>query len=93
MGVQHTIEQHEGGEHGNPLMPLLFSLGIHNALAEVWQHLEPGECLFAYLDDVYVSSSLGRTRELYNMLETTLRAQAGIQLHKDTHVECCRGAP
>ena len=79
--VQHTIEQHEGGEQGDPLMPLLFSLGIHDALAEVQQHLQPGECLFAYLDDVYVLSSPERIREVYNMLETTLRAQAGIQLH------------
>ena len=37
-----------------PLMPLLFSLGIHDALSEVQQHLQPGECLFAYLDDVHV---------------------------------------
>ena len=63
------------------LMPLLFSLGIHDALSEVQQHLQPGECLFAYLDDVYVLSSPERIREVYNMLETTLRAQAGIQLH------------
>ena len=62
-------------------MPLLFSLGIHDALSEVQQHLQPGECLFAYLDDVYVLSSLERIREVCNMLETTLRAQAGIQLH------------
>ena len=50
-------------------MPFLFSLGIHDALTEVQQHLEPGEWLFAYLDDVYVLSSPERTRELYNMLE------------------------
>ena len=43
-------------------------LGIHDALTAVQQHLEPGECLFAYLDDV---SSCWRA----------LRAQAGIQLH------------
>ena len=36
-GVRHTIEQHEGGEQGDPLVPLLFSLGIQNALEEVRQ--------------------------------------------------------
>ena len=35
---------------GDPLMPLLFSLAIHDAL-EV--ELEDGELLFAFLDDVY----------------------------------------
>ena len=83
-GVQHTIEQHEGGEQGDLLMPLQFSLGIHDALSEVQQHLQPGERFFAYLDDVYVLSSPERIREVCNMLETTLRAHAGIQLHTGT---------
>ena len=30
-GSGHTIEQHEGGEQGDPLMPF-FSLAIHYAL-------------------------------------------------------------
>ena len=34
-GVSHRIGQHEGGEQGDPLMLLLFSLVVHNALAEV----------------------------------------------------------
>ena len=38
-------------------MPLLFSLGIQNALEEVRRSLEDGECLFAFLDDIYVLSS------------------------------------
>ena len=33
-GTQHVILQCEGGEQGDPLMLLLFSLGIHDALAE-----------------------------------------------------------
>ena len=43
--------------NSDPLMPLLFNLGIQNALEEVRQLLEDGECLFAFLDDIYVSSS------------------------------------
>ena len=31
-GVVHTVEQGEGGEQGDVLMPLLYSLGQHAAL-------------------------------------------------------------
>ena len=46
-------------------MPLLFSLGIHDALAETKDALEDGEELLA-LDDVYAISEPGRTRAVYN---------------------------
>ena len=80
-GVRHRIQQAEGGEQGDPLMPLLFSLGIHDSLCEVRNRLRPDDTLFAYLDDVYVSSPPNRTREGYNLLEHQLLAGAGIQLH------------
>ena len=80
-GNRHDIEQHEGGEQGDPLMPLLFSLAIHNALAAVKEELEAGEMLFAFLDDIYVLSRGDRTRTIYNLLAEKLQAQAGIQLH------------
>ena len=76
-----TPSSNEGGEQGDPLMPLLFSPGIHNASEEIQQQLEPGESLFAFLDDVYVLCSPERTRVLYNLLNTTLRERAGIRLH------------
>ena len=41
---------------------------------------QPGEQLFAFLDDVYTLSSPSRTRSLYNMLEKKL-VLAGIWLH------------
>ena len=52
-GCRKEICQHEGGEQGDPLMPLLFCLAIHNALVEVRSQLLPGEHLFAFLDDIY----------------------------------------
>ena len=79
--MRHTIEQHEGGEQGDPLMPPLFSLGIQNALEEVRRSLEEGECLFAYLDGVYVLCSAERTRIVYDLLADTLGERAGIELH------------
>ena len=39
-GVVHEIDQGEGGEQGDPLMPLLFSLGQHAALRAVQRQLQ-----------------------------------------------------
>ena len=54
VGDTHEIRQGEGGEQGDALMPLLFSLGQHRALKAVARGLEEGERLFAFLDDLYV---------------------------------------
>ena len=51
--VRHVL-QGEGGEQGNPLMPLLFSLGQHRAIVAVQASLLEGERLFAFLDDIYI---------------------------------------
>ena len=53
-GTQRKVTQAEGGKQGDPLMPPLFSIAIHAALEEVVSHLEDGEQLCAFLDDVYV---------------------------------------
>ena len=53
-GEVHSIPQGEGGEQGDPLMPLLFCLGQHPALAAVSAALQDGERLFAFLDDLYI---------------------------------------
>ena len=54
-GVTHTIPQGEGGEQGDPLMPLLFSLGQHSALVAIQEDLYDNEFLFALLNDIYVA--------------------------------------
>ena len=81
-GERHWIQQHEGGEQGDPLMPLLFSLAIHDALREVSLQLQEEELLFAYLDDVYVVSKPDRTRFLYDLLADRLYTLARIELHE-----------
>ena len=48
------MTQAEGGEQGDPLMPLLFSIGIQSALEEVSQSLLVSERLCAFLDDFYL---------------------------------------
>ena len=40
-GDTHLIQQGEGGEQGDPLMPLLFSLGQHSALQSFQSFLCP----------------------------------------------------
>ena len=49
MGATQIIQQGEGGEQGDPLMPMLFALGQHPALPAAQARLqdnEPGVCLF-----------------------------------------------
>ena len=56
-GSRHQIWQHEGGEQGDPLMPLLLCLAVHNPLTAIQDQLRPGEYVFAFLDDRYAPSS------------------------------------
>ena len=80
-GARHQIYQAEEGEQGDPLLLLLFSLGIHDSLCAVDERLRPEDKLFAFLDDVHVVSPPHRTRDGYNILEEQLWTGAGIQLH------------
>ena len=80
-GCRKEICQHEGGEQGDPLMPLLFCLAIHNVLVEVRSQLLPGEHLFAFLDDIYALTKPERTRHVYDLLAHNLFQYAGIRLH------------
>ena len=72
----HDIHQHEGGEPGDPLMLLLFSLAIHDALLRVKESLLPGELLFAFLNDVHAVTHPSQTRAVYNLLAEALRVRA-----------------
>ena len=54
----HRILQGEGWEQGDPLMPMLFSLGQHAALTAISDRLEGSERLLAFLDDLYVVTTL-----------------------------------
>ena len=81
LGEVHTIRQGEGGEQGDPLMPLLFCLGQHRALVSVQAQLQEGERLFAYLDDIYVVCAPERVGKVYLILEERLRTKTGINIH------------
>ena len=80
-GKVHDIDQGEGGEQGDPLMPMLFSLGQHNALRAVQARLQEGELIFAYLDDVYIVCSPERVSAIYAILQEELWRHARIRIH------------
>ena len=71
-GERKVVTQAEGGEQGDPLMPLLFSIGIQGALEQVARSLGPGEHLCAFLDDIYMVCEPDRVRPLYDLLGAAL---------------------
>ena len=60
LGVTQHIAQGEGGEQGDPLMPLLFALGQHKSLVEAQARLSGNERLLALLDDIYIAKYAGQ---------------------------------
>ena len=80
-GHHRTVTQAEGGEQSDPLMPLLFSIGIQQALEEVAVAMLPRQQLSAFLDDVRICQP-DRVGPLYELLEEALLRNAGIQLHQ-----------
>ena len=81
-GRRRVVFQAEGGEQGDPLMPLLFAIGIQGALEEVAVSLEPGEQLCAFLDDVYALCRPERVKAIHDKLADCLLRVAGIHLHQ-----------
>ena len=68
----HDVQQGEGGEQGDALMPALFALGQHNALVTVQFRLGPHERLFAFLDDIHVVCRPDRVLPIFQALEVKL---------------------
>ena len=82
MGTMHHVDQGEGSEQGDALMPLLFSLGQHGALQAVQRQLAEGEWLFAFHDDVYVTTpSPDRVGPIHRILDTELYRHARIRIN------------
>eukprot|EP00973_Karenia_brevis_P000429 62858-Karenia_brevis.AAC.1 len=63
--MAHTITQAEGGEQGCPLMPALFALAQHNALEEAERHLQAGDRIFSFLDDLYIVTRKDRAHTAF----------------------------
>ena len=75
------VTQAEGGEQGDPFMPILFSLGFDRALRLSSAHLEPGELAFAYLDDVYLLVRRDRAKTMFDRFSSLIERHAGVQVH------------
>ena len=77
-GEVHNIPQGEGGEQGDAMMPLLFSLGQHGALQDASRTLGHGEHLMAFLDDTYYVSEPARVG--LNLENALWRNAGGIRI-------------
>ena len=69
-----------GGEQGDPLMPLLFAVGQHQALEAVKGQLD-GDHLLAYLDDTFIVTQPESIGDSFRSLETELWNRAKIRIH------------
>ena len=88
-GTLHHVDQSEGGEQGDALMLLLFSLGQHAALQAVQRRLVEGEPLFAFLDDVYVTTpNPDRVGPIYRVLDAELYRHARIRINGGVKPKC-----
>ena len=81
LGNTQEIPQGEGGEQGDPLMPMLFSLAEHPALEAIQRRLIDGEKLLAYLDDVTVICSPERVRAVLTIIGEELARHAQVSIH------------
>ena len=80
-GRVHEIAQGEGGEQSDHLMPLLFSLGQHAALAAANARLQDCQRLLAHLDDIHVICLPRRVLEVHRVLQEELWAHVRIRIH------------
>ena len=76
------MSQAEGGEQGDPLMPLVFSIGIQGTLEEVWHQLlresanEPGPRHMTWQESRSPESGAreGKTRDTASHVATVMPA-------------------
>ena len=81
VGEVQDIPQGEGGDQGDPLMPLLFSLALHPSLRSAADHLRDGEKIFAFLDDVHLVCTPDRVLEVFRIIENALWTYSKISVH------------
>ena len=88
-----SIEQGDGGEQGDPLMPALFALGQHSALVSADNKLQAltfesanlieeeyfKPLLFAFLDDLYVVTVREMARQAFDVVTGEVERIAGIR--------------
>ena len=90
-GTTHSVQQGEGGEQGDPLMPALYALGQHRALVQANEQLQADELLLAYLDDLYVLCHRSRAAEVFRVVSGCVAEHAGVQAHLGKLRAWCSG--
>ena len=103
LGITNHIQQGEGGEQGDPLMPLVFELAQHSALVAISERLHEDEFLFASHGDLCIKSLPNRTVDCLHIMRQELWNHCKISLnHGKTRVwnrggffppGCVRGSP
>ena len=74
--IDHDVLQAEGEEQG--VMPALYALAQHAAVADVAATLEPGEAVVAFLDDTNVGCPPERVAPLFGAPSDALWARARV---------------
>ena len=82
-GETHLIPQGEGGEQGDPLMPMLFSLGMHPALMAAQERLRPAERIFAF----WTTCASCVTRKGWKQLSASSQRSCGHTLRSKCMME------
>ena len=72
------------GEQDDPLMPMLFALGQHQALVQTQAMLRDNEKVMAFLDDIHIATpEPDRVMEAHTVVAEELWSNARIQVHLD----------
>ncbi|OLP88324.1 hypothetical protein AK812_SmicGene30376 [Symbiodinium microadriaticum] len=77
-GRRREVHQGEGCEQGDPLAPALYAIGQHAALLAAQSRLQADEEVFAFLDDLYVLTTLPRARVARDVVAGAVEAGCGI---------------
>jgi hypothetical protein len=74
---RHIITSAQGVRQGDPMGPLMFSLGIRSLLRDLASTLGPDRLILAYLDDIYILSPddqvLDQTLAFFNERQPSIR--------------------
>ena len=81
MGTTQCIPQGEGGEQGDPLMPMLHASGQHGSLVATQERMIGNEKVFAYLDDVFLASGPGRVEQVQSIVSEELHTRTHTEVH------------
>lgn len=83
-GVCYVVQQGEGGEQGDALMPALFFLAPRPALRSIQSRLRKRAVAVAYFGDIHFLTSPGRVREAHDIAVMMLWETCGTNANKGT---------